>query len=232
MRAILIIPADGSSPIEAALDGPADALLIDLAACGDARRREAREWARDALFRARARARRPLLFVKAAPVTGAAIDADLAATMAARPDGVFLEQAEGRASVQHLAAKLAVAEAEAGLAEGATRIVALATQTPAAIFSLGSYAGASERLAGLVFDQEALKGDPAAVARALLLYGAAAADAPAIEGSLWRRDDETAFLQGLRAARRDGFSAVLAGAAGQAAAIKAAFEAPPPPARD
>ena len=60
------------------------------------------------------------------------------------------------ADVQHLSAKLAEHEARGGLAEGATRIMAIATETAASLFGLGSYQNADARLCALTWGAEDL----------------------------------------------------------------------------
>ena len=83
----------------------------------------------------------------------AGFDDDLDAAMAATPDEIVLPVRNG-ADVQHLGVKLAVREAELGLADGATRIIALVAG-PGAVFQLGSFVSASPRLAALAFDARA-----------------------------------------------------------------------------
>lgn len=194
--------------------------------------------ARDLLARAREARSRPLLHVRVAPLDSGEIDRDLEALIPSAPDGVFLPSACGCASVQHLSAKLAVHEAEAGLRDGATRIVAIATQTPAAVFGLGSYAAASRRLAALSLDLEDLRSalglealpsgrsslePPLALARSLALLGAAAARVPAIDAPLLDVGDEEGLLTQCLAARREGFSGKLAIAPAQVRIINEAF---------
>ncbi|MBG0809461.1 aldolase [Methylosinus sp. H3A] len=216
MRSFLLV-APCEEAFAAALASGADALVLDL---GDAPARE----------RAAALLRLPRpaglrLYARVTPLASAAIDADLSAVVAAGADGVFLPEACGGASVQHLAAKLAVQEAEWGRADGATRIIAMATQTPAAVFALGSYGGASARLEALAFDVEPLRralgaepeslastrpASPFAMARAGLLLGAAAAGVAAIDRPFADLGDEQGLFGECRAARRDGFAAKLA----------------------
>lgn len=192
---------DAGAATAAALDRGADALLLRM---GPAEEGAARARARDAVcaFLAAhiARAERPRIFVEIAPLADAANLADLDALAFAAPDGVCLPQADGRAAIQQLSARLAVCEAQAGLREGAIQILARATQTPASVFGLGSYAGASARLVGLVFDAAT----PArATARDLLLLGARAAGVLALDAAV----DATAG--GLAAARRAGFDGAI-----------------------
>ena len=72
------------------------------------------------------------------------------------PDGIVLPKAEGGASVAELTRRLT----ERGNATA--QILAIATETPAAIFQLGTYGGA-KRLAGLTWGAEDL---PAAIGAA------------------------------------------------------------------
>lgn len=219
MRSYLLCAPHSDHDLDAALASGADALVLDLGErWDDPRRPSTREAARRFLLRARALAAHPALFVRAAPLDEAAIDADLEAAVRGGADGVFLAQACGGASVQRLSAKLAVWEAECGRDDGATRIVAMAAETPAAIFELGSYAGASRRLSGLAFDADALRrslgvessessftgAGPVAVARSLLLIGARAAGVAAIDCALLAPDKDRRL-----AAKRDGFTSEL-----------------------
>ena len=64
----------------------------------------------------------------------------------------------GAASVQQLSAKLAVREAEFALADGATRIIAVA-DTAQSLFRMGSYRGSSARLMGVAWSAESLRAD-------------------------------------------------------------------------
>lgn len=214
MRSVLVLPADGPLPMRA-LESGAAALLLRLD--GAFSRDEARARARDFVEAARKRAVRPRLFAQVAPVKSAEIDGDLEAVVCAGLDGVFLEGCEERGDVQGLSVKLSVKEAEAGLPAGRLTIVACAAQTPAAVFQLGCYKGASPRLAALAMDETALPGgaQTRSAARALLVLGAAAAGVSALD---------TAACEGaFAAARREGFAGVMAFSEVQIAAIEAIF---------
>ena len=129
------------------------------------------------------------LWVRVNPVDSAEIDKDLAALVPARPDGIVLPKAEGGASVTELSRRLA----ERGNATA--KIMAIATETPAAMFQLGSYGGV-KRLAALTWGAEDLPAaigastsreadgrftPPYELARSLCLFGAAAAGVLPIE---------------------------------------------------
>jgi citrate lyase subunit beta / citryl-CoA lyase len=210
MRAILILTACGGvSPMDA-LGSGASALILRLGSDAEGPARvEARAFAKSCLEMARLRPAGPEIFAQIAPATREESEADLDALVAPGLDGVFVEGCEGRADVQRLAARLAVREAASSLPEGALRIVALAAQTPAGIFALGEYEGASPRLAALAMDETALPGGAASrgVARALLVLGAAAAGVPALD--IAPRARGGALEEACRAAARDGFSGFM-----------------------
>lgn len=239
MLSYLFVDAARERDVSAAASSGADALVLDLGDwTNDGARASARDAARRFLLEAASATTRPARFVLVAPVESAAIDADLAAVVPAGADGVFLPEARGGGSIQHLSAKLAVAEAECGRGDGAMRIVAMATQTPAAIFELSTYAGASRRLAALALDFDALRRaigaetersapdvltTPFAFARASLVLAAAAARLPAIDRPFTDVLDESGLREECRAARRDGFAAKLAVCPAQIRVINETF---------
>ena len=94
-----------------------------------------------------AAASRPYLVVRINGLQTGLTDADLDAIAPARPDAIMLPKAEGGASVVHADAKLAVREAANGLPDGHIKIFAIATETAAALFLAGTYAGAQHAAA-------------------------------------------------------------------------------------
>jgi citrate lyase subunit beta/citryl-CoA lyase len=239
MRSLLFVPGDSAHKLARAAESAADALIIDLEdsvalAAKDAARRGAAEF----LAAQRGAASRQRLFVRVNPLCSGLTDADLDAVMPARPDGIVLPKAVGGADVQHLGAKLAVREAEHDLADGATAILPIATETPAAIFALGSFAGASRRACALTWGSEDLSAalgaetnrradgtyaSPYRLARDLALFAAAAAGVDAIDTIFADFRDADGLRRECEAARRDGFAGKLAIHPGQIAAINAAF---------
>ncbi len=129
-------------------------------------------------------------------------------------------------------------EALHGIDDGTTEILAIATETPQAIFSLGTYGGASPRLAGLAWGAEDLSAElgaesgrsadgdwtgPATLARNLCLMGAAAADVAALDTVYTDFRDLDGLKRQCEAAARDGFSGKLAIHPDQATTINEAF---------
>jgi citrate lyase subunit beta/citryl-CoA lyase len=223
VRSCLILPDDPQLDAQAWLGCGASALLLDL--------RRPRAGALAFLREARNLSPRPWIYARLGPVEHAAIDHALETLIDAPPDGIFLDGAEGGASVQHLAAKLAVFEARAGLAGGATTIVACAAQTPAAIFALQGYKHCSPRLKALAWESDAMAQElgaaPLAVARGLLILGAAAAGLPALDAPCAHPRDAAKLRADCFAVRADGFKGKLATTREEIAIIEEIFAARP-----
>ena len=226
MRSLLFVPADSPKKLEKALTSGADALVVDLedsvAAEGKASARKGAAAFLKEIVPTRAR---PRLIVRVNSLRSGLTDADLDAVAPMQPDAIMLPKAEGGASVIHLDAKLAVREAKSGMADGHIKIVAIATETAAALFLAGSYAGASNRLCALTWGAEDLSAelgaetnrdaegvllDPYRLARVLCLAAAASAGVQAIDTVFTDIRDREAFRRECGAARRDGFSGKMA----------------------
>jgi len=243
MRSLLFVPADDSKKAQKALESGADGLILDLedSVALDAKPK-ARELARDVLRTVHAQPKRPRLIVRVNALTTGLTEADLDVIMEGGPDAIMLPKAEGGPDLTHLAAHIAVREAEYDLPDGGTRIIAIATETGKGIFGLGSYAGASHRLSGLTWGAEDLSADlgaetnrldsgsytdPYRIARSMMLFAAAAAQVDAIDTVFTAFRDEAALRNECMAARRDGFTGKLAVHPAQVPVINAVF-APSP----
>src|SRR3984885_10426873 len=226
MRSLLFVPADSAKKLEKAMTSGADALIVDLedsiALDGKAR---ARDSAAVFLREACASANRPLLLVRVNGLATGLTDADLDAIAPAKPDAIMLPKAEGGASVIHADAKLAVREARSGLPDGHIKILPIATETAAALFVAGTFAGASARLIGLTWGAEDLSAefgaqanrdvqgrflDPYRLARVLCLAGATAAQVPALDTVYVDFRNSEGFRRECEEACRDGFVGKLA----------------------
>ena len=228
MRSLLFVPGDRPERMVKALGCGADALILDLEdAVALERKPEARRHVAE-FVAANPEAR---LWVRINPLDGDEAEKDLAAILSARPDGIVLPKAEGGASVNELARRLT----ERGNATA--QILAIATETPAAMFQLGSYGGA-KRLAGLTWGAEDLPAAigaatsreadgsytaPYEIARALCLFGAAAAGVAPIETVYPSFRDLEGLADYAARARRDGFTGMLAIHPAQVPVINQAF---------
>lgn len=239
MRSLLFVPGDQPRKIEKGLTSGADVLLVDLEdSVAPANKVAARAVARDAIEAAKAAGAAPRLFVRVNALDTGLTDDDLDLVMQAGPHGILLPKALSGMDVQHLAAKLAVREAENGLPDGGTVIIAIATETAASLFTMGSYRGATHRLAGLTWGAEDLSADlgaetnrtpdglltdPYRMARVLTLFAAHAAGVAAIDSVFTAFRDDKGLAAECAAARRDGFTAKMAIHPAQVPVINAAF---------
>lgn len=239
MRSALFAPGDSEKKLAKALNCGADALIVDLEdSVAPAAKADARAIAAGFVAAARAKSQRPLLFVRVNALDDPSIDVDLEAVMAAAPDGIVLPKSLGGASIQHLAVKLALLEARHNLTDGATRIIAIATEKARALFGMDSYIGCSGRLDGLAWGGEDLSADlgaqtnrlpdgayaaPYALARSLTLIAAGAARVTPIDAVFPDFRDSDGLRDEAMAGARDGFCAKLAIHPAQIPIIHAAF---------
>jgi citrate lyase subunit beta / citryl-CoA lyase len=226
MRSLLFVPADSARKLDKAMSSGADALIIDLedsiALDGKARAREA---AAAFLKNAMTSATRPFLMVRVNGLQTGLTDADLDAVAPAKPDAIMLPKAEGGAAIVHADAKLAVREAQNDLPDGHIKILPIATETAAALFMVGTFAGVSSRLIGMTWGAEDLSAelgaranrdaqgrflDPYRLARSLCLAGAAAAAVPAIDTVFVDFRNDAGFRRECEEACRDGFVGKMA----------------------
>jgi citrate lyase subunit beta/citryl-CoA lyase len=226
MRSLLFVPADSVRKLDKAMSSGADALIVDLedsiALDGKAHAREA---AAAFLKNAMTSATRPYLMVRVNGLQTGLTDADLNAIAPAKPDAIMLPKAEGGAALVHADAKLVVREAQNDLADGHIKILPIATETAAALFLVGTFAGASARLIGMTWGAEDLSAelgartnrdeqgrflDPYRLARSLCLAGAAAAAVPAIDTVFVDFRNDVGFRRECEEACRDGFVGKMA----------------------
>jgi len=226
MRSLLFVPADSPKKLDKAMSSGADAVIVDLEdSIAAESKAAARLSAADFLASAVAQSLRPRLLVRINGLQTGLADADLDAVMPGRPDAVMLPKAEGGAAVMHADAKLAAREAMHGLPDGQVKIVAIATETAAALFLAGTYRGASARLAGLTWGAEDLSAelgaeanrdadgnflDPYRLARVLCLAAAASAAVQPIDTVYTDFRNSDGLRREVEEAKRDGFTGKMA----------------------
>ncbi len=227
LRSLLFVPGDRPDRFAKAAASGADALILDLEdAVAPDRKDEARKSIADALPGADV----PML-VRVNPLDSAFHADDLAAIRGLPMAGVLLPKAEGAADVRRLAQALP-----------GVPILPIATETPAAIFTLGSYVEVAEHLLGLTWGAEDLPaaigatasrdqdGDftaPYQLARSLTLFGAHAAGVAAIDTVSPDFRDLQRLEIHARAGFRDGFTGMMAIHPAQVPVINAAFSPSP-----
>lgn len=227
LRSLLFVPGDRPERFAKAQASGADAIILDLEDAVAPENKDAARAAVAAFLQARAPAQGGTVLVRINPIDGDALARDLAAAHGA--DALVLPKAEGAATVRALAAHLG---------DAPVPILPIATETPAAIFQLGSYAQVAERLFGLTWGAEDL---PAAIGaatsreadgqytppyqtvRALALFAAHAAGVPAIDTVYPALRDEAGLTAYAARAARDGFTGMLALHPAQVPIINRAF---------
>lgn len=232
LRSLLFVPGDRPDRMEKALGAGADALILDLE---DAVAPDSKPAARRAVAAFLGAHRDAPAWVRVNPLGSAEAERDLEALAQGRSDGIVLPKAEGGASVRALAERLTA------MGDERARILAIATETPAAIFQLGTYGG-NERLAALTWGAEDLPAaigaatsrepdgrytPPYELARSLCLFGAAAAGVLPIETVYPAFRDLDGLAAYAARARRDGFVGMMAIHPAQVPVINAAFTPSP-----
>jgi len=219
LRSRLFVAGDSERKFEKARACGADGLILDLEdAVAPSRKAEARALvaglATDKTLRSWS------FWVRVNPFdTGLTLD-DLAAVVAPAVAGIVLPKADGAQDVARLSHYLDAFEVKAGVEAGQIKILVVATETPHAIFNLGTYTPPHRRLAALTWGAEDLgaaigatankqaDGEwtaPYQVARSLCLFASAAADVLPIDTLYADFRDTEGLAASCRRSRRDGF---------------------------
>lgn len=231
IRSFLFVPADSERKMQKAFVSGADALIFDLedSVAAEARA-DARALARESIS--------DDVWVRINPLDTEDADLDLEAVMPSKPAGIVLPKPESAADAIDLGYRLDELEEANGIEPGRTKIMPICTERPQALFALGGYVGASERLAGMTWGAEDLstavgasasrdeQGNwlpPFELVRSLCLFAAAAAGVPAIDTVFTDFRDVEGLSRYASNARRDGFSGMLAIHPAQIDAINKAF---------
>jgi citrate lyase subunit beta/citryl-CoA lyase len=235
-RSWLFAPGDSGKKMEKAAAGSADIVLIDLEdAVADSEKPTARTMVLDFLKSQQSGHER--LWVRVNPLDGPHTLADLVAVMPGRPGGIMLPKACGRPDVERLDHYLSALEAANGIEQGATKVIVLATETAAAMFTTGDYAGAprvvaltwgAEDLAASIGASENYTPDGAysftfELARSLCLLGAAAAGVAPIDTIQGDFRDLDGLRKRAEMVRRSGYRGMLAIHPAQVDVINEAF---------
>lgn len=234
---MLFVPGDSERKFAKAVTVGADALILDLEdAVAPSQKDLARSMVSGLLDESAERKWK--FFVRINPLDTGMTMADLAAVVKPGLDGILLPKANGAQDVSTVSAMIEPLEASAGISPGHVRIAVVATETPLAMFNLGSYAECSERLAALTWGAEDLAAalgatsnkeadgswtSPYVQARSLCLFAAGAAGVPALDTLYSDFRDTDGLVADCRRSRRDGFTGRIAIHPDQVAAINAAY---------
>ena len=232
-RSFLFVPADSERKLKKAGSAGADALILDLEdAVLPEKRPDARLMAADYVQG------RHDVWVRINPFGSEESVADLEAVMPSAPAGIVLPKPGSAADAIALSTRIDELEKQHDIEQGQTRIMALCTERPEALFTLNSYAKGTPRLDALSWGAEDLsaavgaatnrdeKGDWLPLyemARSFCLLAAAIAEVAAIDTVYTDFRDGEGLLGYAANARRDGFSGMLAIHPDQVETINAAF---------
>jgi citrate lyase subunit beta/citryl-CoA lyase len=237
MRSLLFVPGDRPDRFAKAAASGADAIIIDLEdSVAFDRKMAAREATAEYLS-----GDRPVpVFIRVNPQDSNLTHDDLASVLPYVPDAIVLPKAEGARSINWLRAEAAaVADSQDG---EAPLILPIATETPGAVFDLGTLREVAHYLAGVSWGAEDL---PAAVGasasreadgsytapyemvRSLTLFAAHAAGVAAIDTVFPNITDPASLAAYVGRAARDGFTGMLAIHPSQVATINAGFTPSP-----
>lgn len=230
LRSLLFVPCDRAERMVKAAQSVADGVVLDLE---DSVASDRKAEARIMLTRFLAtQTRRALLFVRINPLQSGLAREDIECLVDHPPDGIVLPKASGCESIIQLDALLV----RVGLAH--LPILPIATETPAAVFELGTYRAVAQRLLGLTWGAEDLSSAIGAVAvreagrftppyelvRSLSLFAAHAAGVPAIETVHPDFTDLAHLSSVAMRAAQDGFAGMMAIHPAQLDTIHRAFE--------
>ncbi|HEY7039788.1 MAG TPA: CoA ester lyase [Methylomirabilota bacterium] len=154
-RSLHFVPGGNEKMMAKALTLPADGLILDLEDAVTPDRKAAtrpivRGWLETLNFGGRER------WVRMNPVFTEHAEADLAETIAGRPDGYVMPKPRRAEDVRQVTARLDALEQKHGLPFGSTRLVLIATETPEGLLNIKEIAAASPRVAAVSWGIEDL----------------------------------------------------------------------------
>jgi citrate lyase subunit beta/citryl-CoA lyase len=241
LRSMLFVPGDSEKKLLRCTAAAADALILDLEdSVEPARKPHARGLVAEFLRDRRARSHG--VWVRINALGTAECSADIESVMAGgpeAPDGLVVPKARSAGDVVELGHWLDEHEGRFDVAAGRTRLMPIATETPAAVLTLESYLRCGRRLAALSWGAEDLcvalgattnvdeRGEwlpPYQLARSLCLLAAGGAGVPAVDTVFTNLRDHAGLERSATAARRDGFAGKLAIHPEQVEIINRAFQ--------
>lgn len=224
LRSLLFVPGDSERKFARASESGADALILDLEdAVAPQKKAAARAYVASLIDE------RPTcdwaFFVRVNGLdTGLTLE-DMAAVVKPGLDALLIAKANGAADIERIGCYLDALETKAGMTPGAVKLAVVSTETPKAMFNLGSYAAAHPRLLGLTWGAEDLGAAigatdnkepdgswtfPYKIARAQCLFAAAAAEVAPIDTLYANFKDADGLERDCRESRRDGFMGRIA----------------------
>lgn len=219
LRSLLFVPGDSERKFAKGRAAGADVLILDLEdAVAPSMKQAARTMV--AGWLGEADTVEASLFVRVNPLDTGLTAGDLAAMVRPGLAGILVPKANGAQDVTTIAGMIDPLEAAAGMAPGSVKIMVVSTETPQAMFALGSYTPPHPRLVGLTWGAEDLAAaigatankeadgqwtEPYRLARSLCLFAAASAGVVPVDTLFADFRDAAGLEADCRRARRDGF---------------------------
>jgi citrate lyase subunit beta/citryl-CoA lyase len=235
LRSLLFVPADSEKKLAKARGSAADALILDLEDSVTAENRpKARAMVREFLTDKHSQS----IWVRINPLGSEDFIRDVEALVASQPAGFVIPKPDGPHVLNVIDAHILTRESLAELPAGGIKLLPVATETPAAVLSLGDYRSRPPRLAALTWGAEDLAAALGAagnrdergeflltfkIVRTLCLMAAKAAEVDAIDTLHANFRDMAGLERAAREAQREGFSGMLAIHPDQVETINAAF---------
>ncbi|MDR7032744.1 CoA ester lyase [Mesorhizobium sp. BE184] len=242
MRSLLFVPGDSERKLAKGFSSEADVVIVDLEDSVAQQNKDAARQTAAAFIAAQCNATKAAVYVRVNDLSTGMTEADLAALVPVRPDGIMLPKSNSGRDVQHLSAMLRVCEAQSGLPDGGIAILPIITETAAGVLAASTYAGASARLSGLTWGAEDLSAaigaraardetgrytDVFRLARTMTILAAGSAEVAAIDTIFPDFRNSTALATECAEAERDGFTGKMAIHPDQVPIINAAFTPTP-----
>lgn len=238
-RSMLFVPGDSEKKIGKSESVSPDAIILDLEdSVAPPNKALARDMVRDYLKTKPRAGRKTKLWVRINPLTTPEALGDLVGVMEGAPDGIFQPKTHDADECIQLGRYLDILETQHGIEAGSTRIIPVATEVPAAMFSLGGYNRVGPRLGAMTWGAEDLSsavgamtnkddnGDwsqPYQLARTLCIMAANNAGVGPLDTLYADYKNEAGLMDSCRISRRDGFVGRIAIHPDQCEPINRAF---------
>ena len=232
LRSMLFVPGDSERKQTKALACAADALILDLEDSVAAAQLPAARARICELLQSHPDRSRQQLWVRVNALSSGMLLDDVVTVFPGNPDGIMVPKVSSPHELKEVADYLCALEAREGKVRGSTRLVVIATETPEAVLTLGSYtqvlpvgSPARERVMGLTWGSEDLsaalgithKTDRQGsltftfqMARSLCVVTATALGVQPIDGVFLDFRDAEGLKRDIESGRRDGFTGKLA----------------------
>ena len=170
IRSLLFATGDSEKKMTKASEGDADVVILDLEdSVSESQKVIARGMVTEFL-KVKSKEVKPKLYVRVNPLDTEYCLSDIADVVTGAPAGILLPKCNSGSDIQKLSSYLDVLEVANGYPKDSIKIIAVATETAASVFNMGSYENCSVRLNGITWGAEDLGAAVRASTSFCLLY--------------------------------------------------------------